>query len=192
MALFRPVSQFSNDSELQAVVALLEDENVPVPELSGVMLTEALLRQNAEQPELEEWRQRARTEPEGPFSLAGDRYLLRKGRLVVPEVDNLRTRIIEEIHSRTTYAHPGRNKTRKLVQSQYWFPGLASSVDRFVANCVCRSSKVPRDKAPGLLKPLPIPLRPWQHIVVDFKAMPIDRTGVDNVLVIVDRLSKFC
>ena len=44
MALFRPVSQFSDDSELQAVVALLEDENVPVLELSGVMLIEALLR----------------------------------------------------------------------------------------------------------------------------------------------------
>lgn len=117
--------------------------------------------------------------------------LLRDGKLVVSEQENLRTAILDDLHSRLTSAHPGRNKLRRLVQTQYWWPGLSKDVDRFVANCrVCRSSKAPRDKTPGLLHPLPIPLRSWQSIQMDFNAMPKDRKGFDNLLVMICLLSK--
>jgi transposase InsO family protein len=65
-------------------------------------------------------------------------------------------------------------------------------VDRFVANCLCRASKVPRDKTPGLLQPLPVAEQPWRDLVMDFKSMPKDKKGYNNVFVIVDRLTKSC
>ena len=49
---------------------------------------------------------------------------------------------------------------------------------------------MPRDKAPGLLHPLPIPDRPWQHISVDFKSFLKDRYGYNTIAVFIDRLGK--
>jgi len=103
----------------------------------------------------------------------------------------LRTKVIKEVHSCITTAYSGRNKTRKLVAARYWWPGLIGDVDTYIANYItCRSSKEPRDKTPGLLKPLPVPLRGWSSLAIDFKAMPKDRRGYDNVLVVINRLSK--
>ena len=55
---------------------------------------------------------------------------------------------------------------------------------------VCRRSHVPRDKTPGLLNPLPIADRPWQHITMDSKSFPKDKLGYDAIVVFVCRLSK--
>jgi hypothetical protein len=68
---------------------------------------------------------------------------------------------------------------------------MAKDVKQFVRNChACRRAHIPRDKTPGLLHPLPIPDYPWQHITMDFKSMPKDKTGYNNVYVVIDRLSK--
>ena len=88
-------------------------------------------------------------------------------------------------------AHPGRNKTRKLLGARYYWPRMTTDIDRFVRNCdSCRRADVPRDKTPGLLRPLPIPARPWQHISMDFHELPVDRKGYDMALIIVDRFAK--
>jgi transposase InsO family protein len=42
----------------------------------------------------------------------------------------------------------------------------------------------------GLLQPLPIPDWPWQHLSMDYCLFPKDKHGYDNILVVVDRLSK--
>lgn len=66
-----------------------------------------------------------------------------------------------------------------------------ADVERYTVNChVCRRAKVPRDKTPGLLRPLPVPDRPWMHLSMDFCSFPVDKHGYDTVFVIIDRLSK--
>lgn len=159
------------------------------PEWSGPELLNSLLRSNKDDPALERYRDLARRGHED-WEFVDDQYITHRGKLVVPDHDDLRTKIIDDVHSRITTAHPGRNKTIQMVQRQYWWPGLRADVVTFVANCPCRSAKHPRDKTPGLLKPLPIPHRPWRHLVVDFKSMPEDRSGCNNLLVMIDRLSK--
>ena len=122
-----------------------------------------------------------------------DGLLLRSGKLVVPlDPDpTLRTRLLNEVHRQVSTAHPGQAKTRSLVGTRYYWPGWRNDVTRYVRNCVsCRQTSNPRDKKPGLLHPLPVPDRPWQHISMDFHMFPRDKHGYDNVLVIVDRLSK--
>ena len=47
-----------------------------------------------------------------------------------------------------------------------------------------------RDKTPGLLHPLPIPDRCWQHVSFDFKSFPKDKSGYNNIFVVVDRFGK--
>src|SRR6266536_2346734 len=68
---------------------------------------------------------------------------------------------------------------------------MLADVERYVLNChPCRQASSPRDKTPGLLQPLLIPDRLWQHISIDFNSFNKDKHGYNNVLVIIDRLSK--
>ena len=164
-------------------------DDVPKTTLSGFMLLDELLRANRDDPSLQEFRQKV-LEGHNDWTSPDGRMILYKGRLAVP-LGILRTRAIDEIHSSIARAHPGQTKTRRLVAEQFWWPGLAGDVDRFVHNCLkCRRAKVPRDKTPGLLQPLPIPSRRWRNLALDFKKMPEDRHGYNNCLVIIDRLSK--
>jgi transposase InsO family protein len=125
---------------------------------------------------------------QGGYSLE-DGLLKKQGRLVVAE--SARTPLITASHCSLATAHPGKSKTKKLIKERYYWLGMDKDIEQFVSNChACRRSKVPRDKAPGLLHPLPIPDRPWQHISVDFKEMPSDQHGMNMVCVFVDRLGK--
>ena len=118
-----------------------------------------------------------------------DGLLKKHGRLVVAKP--VRTDLITASHSTLATAHPGKGKTRKLIKERYYWLGMDADIDQFVSNChACRRSKVPRDKTPGLLRPLPVPDRPWQHISMDFKDMPPDQNGMNMVCVFVDRLGK--
>ncbi len=66
-----------------------------------------------------------------------------------------------------------------------------ADVERYVHNChPCRRASSPQDKTPGLLQPLLVPDRPWQHISMDFNSFNKDKHRYNNVLVIMDHLSK--
>src|SRR6266536_1896596 len=68
---------------------------------------------------------------------------------------------------------------------------MLADVDQYVRNCYpCRRASSPQDKTPSLLKPLPVLDRLWQYISMDFNSFNRDKYRYDNVLVIMDRLSK--
>ena len=165
-------------------------DKVDIPAGTGHELIDDLLIANKTDQELEVMREKARAGDNPHFTMTAGHLLLHDGCLVVSEQHDLRTRIIHEIHSRLTGGHPGRNKTRRKIMARYWWPGIGAWIDRYVANCNCAAAKATRHKTPGLLHPLPIPERPWRHLVVDFNKMPLDQYGFDNCLVIIDRLSK--
>jgi transposase InsO family protein len=117
--------------------------------------------------------------------------LLYKDRLIVPDTANLRTLLIREVYDSVTTAHPGIRKTTLLLTAQYYWRGIAYDVAMYIRNChACRCSSVPRDKTPGLLYPLPIPTYAWEHVTMDYCSFNQDKYGYDNILVIIDRLSK--
>jgi transposase InsO family protein len=99
--------------------------------------------------------------------------------------------LIREAHDQISSAHPGQSKTARILAQRYYWPGLNTSVAQYIRNChPCRRSHVPRDRTPGLLHPLPVPTRPWQHVTMDFKSFPKDKHGYDAAYVVIDRLSK--
>ncbi|RYA84594.1 hypothetical protein DD594_25980, partial [Enterobacter cloacae complex sp. 4DZ1-17B1] len=56
---------------------------------------------------------------------------------------------------------------------------------------VCQKVKFDRQKAPGLLQPLPIPDKPWESIAMDFIFdLPRTPTGNDGIGTIVCRFNK--
>ena len=166
-----------------------ENEITAPKENKPYEVVDAVLNANRTHPSLAPYKLLADQDKRG-WKLEKD-LLTRFGRLMVPEEAALRTSLINEAHSTQTTAHPGRGKTAKLLSAQYYWPGLANDCARFVANCrTCRRTHVPRDRAPGLLHPLPIAQRCWQHVSFDFKSFPKDKKGFDNVFVIVDRFGK--
>ena len=156
-------------------------------------LIDELLQANRTAPALQEYREKAKatmTAVNNPWTLENG-LLKYQSRLVVAADSYLRTRLIKEAHAQVSTAHLGKTKTRKIIMDRYYWPGMTADIDQYVRNCDdCRRSTIPRDKTPGLLKPLPIPERPWQHISMDFHELPKDRNGYDTALILVDRFGK--
>jgi hypothetical protein len=114
-----------------------------------------------------------------------------QGRLEVPlEPPELRTSLIRHVHAQPSVAHAGINKVKLLLGRKYHWKNIGADVTRYIANCSCTRMKARRDKTPGLLHPLPIPARPYQHLTMDFTELPLDENGFDFAFVIMCRLSK--
>ncbi|GBG65674.1 hypothetical protein CBR_g51974 [Chara braunii] len=79
-----------------------------------------------------------------------------------------------------------------LLQQFDW-PGMKGSAYKFVAECeVCQRIKPSRQKPYGLLHPLPSPDGPGESVSLHFTDMgKTSRNGYSQVMVIVDRFSKF-
>ena len=109
----------------------------------------------------------------------------------MPNSENLRTRIISEVHDSLSASHPGREITYKMIARDFFWPGMSDSIRRYVRNCdVCRRTKPWREGTQGFLKPLLIPDRIWKEISMDFiDGLPLSE-GMTCLMVVTDRLSK--
>ena len=78
-----------------------------------------------------------------------------------------------------------------MKQGYYW-PQMRDDVVEYTKTCLtCQQDKILRQKTPGLLEPLLVPSRPWESVSLDFIAN-LPKTGeFENILVIVDRFSKY-
>ncbi len=112
-----------------------------------------------------------------------------EGTLFVPEV--VRSAVLHWGHSSKLVAHPGVRGTLAAIRQRFWWPTRERDVRRFVASChVCAQTKSSNTPPAGLLRPLPIPSRPWSHIALDFvTGLPLS-AGNTVILTVVDRFSK--
>jgi hypothetical protein len=112
-------------------------------------------------------------------------------RLVVPE--SLRVEIMNEVHNTITEAaHGGYAKTYNRIAAVYYWPRMSRDIKKYTSTCdICQKAK-PRRHAPiGMLQPIPIPSQPFEVVTMDFIPELPECEGYDNVLVIVDKLTKY-
>jgi hypothetical protein len=77
------------------------------------------------------------------------------------------------------------------MQPRYYWRGMMRDVGQYICNYRdCKQANTPRDLSPGTLKPLSIPIRPWQHVSMDFCSFSKNREGYDAIFVVVDQLTK--
>lgn len=112
-------------------------------------------------------------------------------RLCVPNA--LRVKVMSEVHDTLTEsAHGGYAKTYNRIAATYYWPKMSRDIKRYVSTCdICQKSKPRRHGPVGLLQPIPIPSQPFEVVTMDFIPELPTSEGYDNVLVIVDKLTKY-
>ncbi|MCO5611908.1 hypothetical protein L7F22_066167 [Adiantum nelumboides] len=123
------------------------------------------------------------------YTLNSD-FLMMHGKLCVTK--QLRPKVLIECHAPPYAEHRGIDATIKAIDTFFYWPTLRRDVNAFVRSClVCQKVKFDRQKAPGLLQPLPIPDKPWESIAMDFIFyLPRTPTGNDGIWTIICRFSK--
>ncbi|GBG76844.1 hypothetical protein CBR_g23059 [Chara braunii] len=88
---------------------------------------------------------------------------------------------------------PSHSRIQEGYLLRFWWPGLLGDVTRYCESCeVCRCCKSRNHRPYGELRPLPVPLRQREAIAMDITGpFPKYKTGVDGILTVVDRLTKF-
>ena len=130
-------------------------------------------------------------QPSDPKWTLTDSLLLQNDRIYVPDVADLRLRVLKHKHDHPLAGHFGQNKTMELIRREYVWPSMRTFVKDYCNTCAtCKRSKTPRHKPYGLLKQLPIPTRPWDSISMDFIEHLPPSSGYTSILVIVERLTK--
>ncbi|GBG76561.1 hypothetical protein CBR_g22309 [Chara braunii] len=88
---------------------------------------------------------------------------------------------------------PLKYYSKRMPSVKFDWPSMKGTAEKFVAECqVCQRIKPCRQKSMGLLTPLPILDGPGESVSVDFTDMgKASKNGYSQVMVIVDRFSKF-
>uniref|UniRef100_A0A8C6PEI6 Gypsy retrotransposon integrase-like protein 1 n=1 Tax=Nothobranchius furzeri TaxID=105023 RepID=A0A8C6PEI6_NOTFU len=111
--------------------------------------------------------------------------------MYVPQ--QVRGAVIHWAHTARFSIHPGVGRTLALVRRSFWWPSMRKDIKEYISSCqVCARNKCTNQSPAGLLRPLPIPSRPWSHIALDFVTGLPPSKGFSVILSIVDRFSKAC
>jgi hypothetical protein len=113
-----------------------------------------------------------------------------KKRLIVPQREALKKKILDEAHKSRYSIHPGSTKMYHDQRQQFWWTRMKREVARYIFECnTYRKVKVDYMKpgGGGLLQPLSIPKWKWDDISMDFiVGLPMMAHNFDSIWVIVD------
>lgn len=113
-------------------------------------------------------------------------------RLYIPDAGDIRVELMVEAHDTKVSGHLGRDKTLERLARDYYWPGMADYVARFIRTCPSCQVNKPSNQLPiGLLMPLAIPAKLWESVSLDLVTdLPRTKKGFDTIVVFVDRYSK--
>ncbi|CAL5400001.1 unnamed protein product [Camellia sinensis] len=115
-----------------------------------------------------------------------------RNRICIPDIPELKKKILEKAHNSRFAVHPGNTKMYHDLKEHYWWTGMKKDIANHVSKCLhCQQVKAEHQRPAGLLQPLPIPEWKWEHITMDFVVgLPQSFSKNDAIWVIVDRLTK--
>ena len=114
-----------------------------------------------------------------------------RGNIYLPTADELCLRGIQDHHDTALAGHLGRPMIFDLLDRKYYWKDMLKDVDQYVANChSCRRLRSSQHLKFQVLRPLPVPEKPWEDISIDFVVGVPECEWFDAMWVVVDRLSK--
>ena len=127
-------------SDLKDIILGAEKSNLPYMEIK-TKLQQGILQHKSEE-----------------YKLEKDEILMYRGRIYVPNSQELKNMILKEMHNVPYAGHPGYQKTIATIKSQYYWLGMKKDVENFIAKCLeCQKVKAKHIHPTSLLQPLPIP-----------------------------------
>jgi hypothetical protein len=127
------------------------------------------------------------------LSLDKNGLLRFKNRLYVLDFVYLKPTILEKLHKRPYFGHPGYQKMITALIKLFYWPNMKSETTEYLSKCLnCQQVKVEHQHPVGLLHPLPIPKWKWEIISLDFIiGFPKTQNKNDLIMVVIDKLIKF-
>ena len=111
-------------------------------------------------------------------------------RLAVPSGLVLRCELLAQFHNLPIAGHPGRDNTITLIAQHYWWPGMNTWVEWYIAGCTqCQQSKIctTRKKTPLFCIPGNPSMCPFNIIALDIITQLPKANGHDAILTIMDQ-----
>jgi hypothetical protein len=126
------------------------------------------------------------------YKLDNDEIFMYRGRIYVPNSNELKNMILREMHNVPYARHPGYQKTIATVKRQYYWSGMKKEVVDFIAKCLeCQKVKVEHRHPTGLLQPLLVLEWKWEVVIMDFITnLPRTNKKHDSIMLVVDKLTK--
>lgn len=120
-------------------------------------------------------------------------YGIGRGTLVIGQGEGCRAKLLKQLHESSIGGHSGVLVTYKRARRQFYWPGLKADVHDLVSKCAfSQVSKPEHVPSPGLLQPIQVPDGAWEGVGMDFITGLPKSDGKDVILVVVDRLTKYC
>ena len=92
-----------------------------------------------------------------------------KGRVAVPQLIDLRDKILKEFHCSRFAMHPSGMKMYHDLRRQYYWIGMKRHVGDFIRRCLtCQQVKAEHHRPTRLLQPLEVAEWKWKHFTIDF------------------------
>jgi hypothetical protein len=101
----------------------------------GLNLLQEIRKGQAEDEKIQEIRCNIKEEKSPGFSEDEEGVLWYKGRICVPNLKELKDKILREVHESTYSIHPGGNKTYHDLKASYWWYGMKRDVAEYIALC---------------------------------------------------------
>ncbi len=99
------------------------------------------------------------------------------------------TNVIEQAH--LIVGHFSIYKTTTYVRRWYWWPRMSKDIEEWCKSCItCQTTKTSNQKPVGKLHSLPIPIKPWDSIAMDFVGPFPESKGFDYLWVIICRMTS--
>ena len=114
----------------------------------------------------------------------------KEGRLAVPSGLVLQWELMAQFHNSPTTGHPGRDNTLTLVAQHYWWSGMSTWVERYVAGCaICQQNKIhtTKKKTPFYHIPRDPSMHPFNVVALDLITQLPKANGYNAILTIVDQ-----
>jgi Integrase zinc binding domain len=102
-------------------------------------------------------------------------------------------KLIHTLHDTSIGGHSGVIGTYQRIKRMFYRPKLNEDVLTQVQQCdICQLNKGEHVLTLGLLEPLPIPNGAWKIITMDFVCGLPKSEGKEIILVVIDKLIKYC
>jgi hypothetical protein len=149
----------------------------------GSSLLQDIQKGQLEDDKIQEIKHNIKEEKSPNFSEDKEGVLWYKGRICVPNVKELKDKILREAHESAYSIHPGGSKMYHDLKATYWWCGMKRDVAEYVALCnTCQQVKAEHQQPTGLLQPLQVLEWKWEEIFMDF-IVGLSRTqsGYDSI-----------